>query len=255
MADFARYLNIRSALMPVLSPDGERAAFLTDISGNFQAWSAAAAPNPADPWPRQLTFFADKVWELHGTEQAGHLIAVGDYAGNERQQLYLISNYGAGADAAGGHAVRRLTQNDAAIHAFGAWSADGQEILYTSNARNDVDFDIYRMDLRDGEERRCASARPAQHRRRDRRGRYAVSADSSPASDRNCTCTTWQPARTATSVSTGPPAGALCPLCRQRRRGVPGMTDWGPRPRAIRRLTGRRARWSRSPTPAISIRI
>ena len=72
MADFARYLNIRSALMPVLSPDGERAAFLTDISGNFQMWSAAAAPNPADPWPRQLTFFSDKVWELHGTAQAGH---------------------------------------------------------------------------------------------------------------------------------------------------------------------------------------
>ena len=179
MADFARYLNIRSALMPVLSPDGERAAFLTDISGNFQAWSAAAAPNPADPWPRQLTFFADKVWELHGTEQAGHLIAVGDYAGNERQQLYLISNYGAGADAAGGHAVRRLTQNDAAIHAFGAWSADGQEILYTSNARNDVDFDIYRMDLRDGEERRvceCAGRRSIVAWIGE--GRYAVSADS-----------------------------------------------------------------------------
>lgn len=37
--DFARYLNIRSASMPVLSSDGARVAFLSDISGNYQVWS------------------------------------------------------------------------------------------------------------------------------------------------------------------------------------------------------------------------
>ncbi len=38
--DFARYLNIRSATTPVLSPDGARVAFLSDITGSFQVWSA-----------------------------------------------------------------------------------------------------------------------------------------------------------------------------------------------------------------------
>ena len=39
---FDRYLNIRSALSPIFSPDGKRVAFLSDISGNFQVWSVEA---------------------------------------------------------------------------------------------------------------------------------------------------------------------------------------------------------------------
>lgn len=146
MTDFARYLNIRSATSPLLSPNGRRVAFLSDITGNYQVWSTAADPNSKE-WPRQLTFFADKVWEVHGSGVADHLLAVSDVGGNEKQQFYLITNYG-GQD---GHDVRRLTHNDNAIHRFGGWSADGRRILYTSNARNSVDFDLYVMDI-DGDE-------------------------------------------------------------------------------------------------------
>ncbi|MBI1297531.1 alpha/beta fold hydrolase [bacterium] len=146
MTDFARYLNVRSATSPVLSPDGRRVAFLSDITGNYQVWSIATDPNSKD-WPRQLTFFADKVWELHGSGAADHLLAVSDVGGNEKQQFYLITNYG-GKD---GHDVRRLTHQDDAIHRFGGWSGDGRRILYTSNARNSIDFDLYVMDIGGGE--------------------------------------------------------------------------------------------------------
>lgn len=178
MTDFARYLNIRSAISPVLSPDGERVAFLSDITGNYQVWSVAVAGEGAARWPCQLTFFADKVWEIHGTPAADHLIAVGDVAGNERQQFYLVSNYGADAAGHEGHSVRRLTQDDAAIHTFGVWSQDGQAILYTSNARNQVDFDIYCMDLGSGEAtqvRECSGRRAVVGWSSDRR--YVLSAD------------------------------------------------------------------------------
>ncbi len=166
---FDRYLNIRSALSPTFSPDGTRVSFLTDISGNYQVWSIGTDPiaesdrqqavgseAPAgSPWPMQLTYFSDKVWEVHGTPAASHLIAVSDVAGNERQQFYLLSNYGvsghAQSDAAMHHDVRRLTPDDDAIHRFGAWSADGNAIIYTSNARNGVDFDLYWMDVQSGE--------------------------------------------------------------------------------------------------------
>jgi dipeptidyl aminopeptidase/acylaminoacyl peptidase len=147
MTDFARYLNIRSAISPVLSPDGSRVAFLSDISGNLQVWSVATGRDVCE-WPRQLTFFADKVWEVHGTSAASHLIAVSDVGGNERQQFYLISGYGGPQTT---HDVRRLTTNDQAIHRFGAFSSDGQRILYTCNDRNGTDFDLYVLDIASGD--------------------------------------------------------------------------------------------------------
>ncbi|MBX3012284.1 MAG: S9 family peptidase [Caldilineaceae bacterium] len=148
--DFARYLNIRSAHTPVLAATGTRVAFLSDITGNYGVWSVGIGAEPAQQWPRQLSFFADKVWELHGTPAANHLIAVGDVGGNERQQFYLISNYGTDAAGEAAHEIRQLTTNDAAIHRFGVWSHDGQQLYYTSNARNHVDFDLYRLDILTG---------------------------------------------------------------------------------------------------------
>jgi dipeptidyl aminopeptidase/acylaminoacyl peptidase len=145
MTEFARYLNIRSATSPVLSPDGNRVAFLSDITGNYQVWSVATDPD-ARAWPQQLTFLPDKVWEVHGTSAADYLLAVSDVGGNEKQQFYLITNYGGGD----GHDVRHLTSDDEAIHRFGSWSTDGSCILYASNVRNGVDFDLYIMDIESG---------------------------------------------------------------------------------------------------------
>ncbi len=155
---FSRYLNIRSAHSPVLSPDGRRLAFLSDITGSVQAWSvrvdeptaldgSASQPDKL-AWPHQLTFFEDKVWELHGAGVVDKLIAVSDVGGNERQQLYLIEFEGRAPDEV--HTVRRLTTNDDAIHRFGAWSRDGRRVLYTSNARNNVDFDLYQVEVETG---------------------------------------------------------------------------------------------------------
>src|SRR5690554_4319237 len=145
MTEFARYLNIRSATSPVLSPDSSRVAFLSDITGNYQVWSVSTGPE-VRAWPQQLTFLPDKVWAIHGAESAGHLLAVSDVGGNEKQQFYLITNYG-GEDS---HDVRRLTTDDEAIHRFGGWSADGRRILYASNVRNGVDFDLYVMEIESG---------------------------------------------------------------------------------------------------------
>lgn len=150
MVDFARFLNVRSALDPVLSPDDSRVAFLSDITGNFQVWSVATRGEGAAQWPRQLTFLPNKVWELHGAPNAPWLIAVSDVDGNERQQFYLVSNFGADEAGHEAHTVRRLTSDDDAIHEFGAWNKECTQIAYTSNARNGVDFDVYRMEIATG---------------------------------------------------------------------------------------------------------
>jgi len=154
--DFARYLNIRSAINPVLSPDGQRVAFLSDITGDFQVWSVNL--NGSAAWPQQLTFFDSKVWDLYGPPAASHLLAVSDINGNERQQFYLISNYGLDAAGEASHDIRRLTPDSEAIHRFGAWSKDGQRIVYTSNARNGIDFDYYRLDIPSGQQQLLGQA-------------------------------------------------------------------------------------------------
>ena len=157
--DFARYLNIRSAISPLISPDGKRVAFLSDITGNYQVWSAGLTADARQAWPRQLSFFADKTWELHAHQGTGRLLALSDVGGNERQQFYLISNFGFDANGAEAHEVRRLTPDGQAIHHFGAWSKDGARIVYTSNARNQVDFDYYLLELAEGEHRLLKESR------------------------------------------------------------------------------------------------
>ena len=151
--DFARYLNIRSAISPVLSPDENTVAFLSDISGNYQVWSVGLDARQEKAWPQQLSFFADKTWELHAHQATGQLLALSDVGGNERQQFYLISNFGWDSSGFRSHEVRRLTPDSEAIHHFGAWSKDGGRMVYTSNARNQVDFDYYMLDVASGERR------------------------------------------------------------------------------------------------------
>ncbi len=153
---FDRYLNIRSAGAPTWTADTDHVNFLSDITGNFQVWRVGMGGTPADQWPEQITFFDDKVWELHGTSAARHLVAVGDSGGNERQQFYLLAPSAKSTDA--GHEIRRLTTDDQAVHRFGVWSKDGQRLYYTSNARNKVDFDLYVMKLADGQTERLYEA-------------------------------------------------------------------------------------------------
>src|SRR5215471_9381582 len=55
--DIERYLNIRSALAPQLSPDAKTVAFLTNVTGSNQIWTVPAQGG----WPEQITFFGDRV--------------------------------------------------------------------------------------------------------------------------------------------------------------------------------------------------
>lgn len=135
--DFERYINIRSACSPVWLKGG-RIAFLTDITGTPQVW---AVDEPGS-WPEQITFFQEKVWAISASPAGTELICSRDIGGNERHQLFLAS--------ADGSEVRRLTDNDSAIHHFGGWSHDGQRIAYASNSRNGSDFDIFVLTLADG---------------------------------------------------------------------------------------------------------
>ena len=51
--DFVRYLNVRSASGASFSPDGQRLAFLTDITGVAEVWSVAVTPEECQETLRQ----------------------------------------------------------------------------------------------------------------------------------------------------------------------------------------------------------
>ncbi|MEA3440172.1 MAG: S9 family peptidase [Chloroflexota bacterium] len=140
-----RYLNTRNAYFPGISHDGERIAFITDITGVPQVWQTRATAEPL--WPEQLTFASDRVsgvW-LSPAPGDGRLIYAHDVGGNENAQLFLLS-------ADGAVDVPLTAGFEDAMHIFGEWSVTGSQITYAANRRDPGLFDLYLQSL-DGEAR------------------------------------------------------------------------------------------------------
>lgn len=135
-----RYLNIRAASSPTLDARGERVAFLMNVTGTAQVWSLPAAGG----WPEQLTFYTDRVDFVRWSPDGTGLLFGKARGGDENAQLYWMSTDGA--------QVRQLTDAPRVRYNFGAWSADGRRISYASNKRNPNFFDIYTMDVSNGQE-------------------------------------------------------------------------------------------------------
>jgi dipeptidyl aminopeptidase/acylaminoacyl peptidase len=132
---FEKYLNIRSAYQSSFSFDGQRLAFLTNITGIPQVW----AIDVAGGWPDQLSFGADRVAGVEFSPKHNQLIFVRDVGGNENAQLFLLNGDGSNE--------RRLTHDDGAMHIFGGWSPNGKYITFSANRRNRGRYDIYVQDV------------------------------------------------------------------------------------------------------------
>ncbi|HMF56854.1 MAG TPA: alpha/beta fold hydrolase, partial [Pyrinomonadaceae bacterium] len=135
-----RYLNIRSATAPTFSAQGDRVAFLTNITGTNQVWTV----NSQGGWPDQMTFYEDRVDFVEWSPDGSGLVFGKAHGGDENAQLYWL--------AADGSQVKALTNNPQVRYNFGSWSHDGKRISYASNRRNPDFFDIYVMDVSTGRE-------------------------------------------------------------------------------------------------------
>lgn len=135
-----RYLNIRSATSPALSPKGDRIAFLTNITGTPQVWMIDAQGG----WPEQMTFYSDRVDFVRWSPDGSGLVFAKSKGGDENAQLYWL--------APDGSSIKALTNTPSVRHNFGGWSHDGKKISYASNKRNRDYFDIYVMDVASGRE-------------------------------------------------------------------------------------------------------
>jgi dipeptidyl aminopeptidase/acylaminoacyl peptidase len=143
-----RFLNIRSATSPTFSPDGRFVAFLTNITGVMQLWQVhvdSGWPWPRMTWPTQLTFTNESVRSAHYSPIRHEIIYSMDTGGNERTQLYLLKGVGGGTDhgIGEGWVSENVTNHPEAIHTFGGWSHDGQQIAFAANREKPDRFDIY----------------------------------------------------------------------------------------------------------------
>jgi dipeptidyl aminopeptidase/acylaminoacyl peptidase len=153
LPDIARFLNVRSASNPSLSPDGSRIAFSTQITGNPQLWVADLDGG----WPTQLTFGESVTF--HQWSPAGDWIIYGtDRGGNEREGFYLINPEGT--------VERELLSPSDAFRQFGGFTRDGRRIAYATTERTGIDFDIHLLDIETQTDREVF---------RGRMGLYAVS--------------------------------------------------------------------------------
>jgi dipeptidyl aminopeptidase/acylaminoacyl peptidase len=135
-----RYLNIRNSSSPALSPNGDRIAFLTNITGTPQVWMTSAQGG----WPEQLTFYNDRVDFVRWSPDGTGLIFAKAKGGDENAQLFWLSPDGA--------EIKALTNNPMVRYNYGGWSYDSKRIAYASNKRNKDYFDVYVMDVATGRE-------------------------------------------------------------------------------------------------------
>ncbi len=141
--DIARFLKVRTVSGAQLSADGETLAFRTNTTGEPQLWTVDAQGG----WPRQLTF-GGAVSTHRWTPNGDQILYGADREGDERLGLTLIS-------ADGSRETTAYPYSDAFI-SIGDLSPDGDRLLYSTTARNGVDFDIHLRDLTTGADRLVA---------------------------------------------------------------------------------------------------
>ncbi len=146
-----RYLNVQSANSPSFSPDGENVAFLANTTGVPQVWTIPRTGG----WPKQLTFYDERVGTVKYSPQSDQLAFGMDSGGDEREQILLLEGDGS--------SDQKITDESQAVHNLGGWSADGKFIAYTANVESPTDFHVYVYDLCEGEARKVFG-RPGSNR-------------------------------------------------------------------------------------------
>ncbi len=146
--DILRFLNVRRAANPSLSPDGTQLAFTSTVTGKPQLWVISSDSG----WPRQLTFGESVTF--HRWSPAGNWLIYGtDRGGNEQEGYYLINPDGS-------REMELLPPADQ-FRVFGGFTRDGNRIAYSQSSGGDQPaFDVTIQDLATQQTRLVFKGRP-----------------------------------------------------------------------------------------------
>ena len=140
MLELRALLEMRQAAPLSFSGDGSMLLVASDVPGTQQLFVAPARGGEL----RQLTDFAEPVVGQFLPD--GRILLEMDDGGNERTQLYLL-------EAEPGAVPEPLVVDPRFNHESPHLGRDGALLVYSTNRRNGVDFDIVARTLADGEER------------------------------------------------------------------------------------------------------
>ena len=123
---------------PTFSPDGKTMAFVCDVSGVPQVWSA-----PIDGgWPTQVTALEDPVSAVEWSPSGDWLAVSVAPGGGMNGQIYLVRPDGT--------ELKRYTQGGKDNNWLSPWTHDGSALMMSSNLRDGAAMDSYLLAVPNG---------------------------------------------------------------------------------------------------------
>ena len=137
-AAVTRMARIGRCGSPSFSPDGKSLAFVCDMSGIPQVWTASSQGG----WPNLVTTLNDPVSQVEWSPTSDWLALSVAPGGGMNTQIYLVRPDGT--------ALKRYTRGDKDNNWLGPWTYDGSGIMILSNIRDSAAMDSYLLAVPDG---------------------------------------------------------------------------------------------------------
>ena len=116
---------------PSFSPDSKTLAFVCDLSGVPQVWTAATEGG----WPTLVTTLEDPVTVVEWSPTSDWLAILVAPGGGMNTQIYLVRPDGTG--------LKRYTPGGKDNNWLASWTHDGSAVMMSSNIRDGAAMDSY----------------------------------------------------------------------------------------------------------------
>ncbi|MBU1318860.1 MAG: S9 family peptidase [candidate division Zixibacteria bacterium] len=137
--DIETFMQIGWSSDGSISPDGKIILFMTSFTDANQLFRLTP-----EGWPYQLTTFKDGIDFYSPSYDFKYAVVGASVGGNEDAQLYLL-------DVMTGR-IKKLTDSPEVRYGAPIWTRDGSTIYFRSNKTNGTDFQVWKMNILDGEE-------------------------------------------------------------------------------------------------------